>query len=78
MAASKQSLRKMLEAERDRLLHQRVKLQVAIDRSSDRQARLLTLLSEVPEVAAALRAGARPRNIDTETWTALQAFVAKG
>jgi hypothetical protein len=33
------------------------------------------MLSQLPEVAEALRVGTRPGNIDAETWSALRAFV---
>jgi hypothetical protein len=68
---------KSLEAANERLLAQRERLRREIDRSSVRQGRLLQMLSQVPDVAEALRAGVCPSHIDADTWAALGAYVAK-
>jgi hypothetical protein len=66
------------ERTHDKLLAQRTKLRAEIARSGERQTRLLRMLSQVPEVADALRSNRRPDNIDAETWLDLVAFAAKG
>ena len=71
------SVREQLEAEHDKLVKQRDRLRAEIARTTERQARLLRLLSELPDVLSALKAGQRPANIDAETWADLQAFVAR-
>lgn len=74
MAARKRAgfARKALEAEQERLGAQLGKLRAEIARGRVRQERILRMLSELPEVAEALRSGVCPAKIDAETWAALQ------
>ncbi|HXN31667.1 MAG TPA: hypothetical protein VN894_07395 [Polyangiaceae bacterium] len=64
--------RKALEAEQEGLGTQLGKLRAEIARGRVRQERILRMLSELPEVAEALRSGVCPAKIDAETWAALQ------